>query len=312
MRKEVKMVSISEILGIIKTSSTQGVQNVSTDDYELLFNYDTLAPIDDFVQTSSKNEVQFLKVPDTICSQTCQKPVNDFFERNKMGTYDWILLKDNLSAIKSSQQHLLGLIKYYEGDRHHYYEGYTARYRDNDGIGTWTGGFGSTKDTNIKTNEQAYARLLEDLKEHTAYVIEKSGEPPRTAQFENFKKIPASVREALIDLSFNKGPDEINKKTLQDAITKQDWSTIIPILLEVSEKEYLTPENRAGLYRRSLSRAILALRDLKGDELKQAKVEVENIYNKCKTYYEKNNICKSRTGTDRRRDIRNYDISCRR
>ena len=197
-------------------------------------------------------------------------------------------MRDNKSAIESSQKHLLGLIKYYEGDRHHYYEGHTASYRDAGGKGTLTGGFGSIKKVGTKTNDAAYADLEKNLVEHTKYVIKKAG------GFQEFKKIPASIREALIDLSFNKGADEINKTKLSEAITTGDWSSLISMLRCLNCSNKIQGKQRinaiAGLHRRSLSRAILALRDLKGNELKQAKAEVEKIYNDCVQYYEDNKL----------------------
>ncbi|MBE7703402.1 MAG: LysM peptidoglycan-binding domain-containing protein [Cyanobacteria bacterium SIG28] len=202
-----------------------------------------------------------------------------------IGDYEWLILKDNLEAIKSSQSHLMGLIKYYEGDRKHYYESYTARYRDLGGQGTLTGGFGSIRNTKIKTNEDGYKQLMEDLLSHGNEVIKNLGGKS------NWEKIPVSIREALVDLAFNKGLDEINKNktVITNAIDTNDWSSIIPTLKEVKDKN---GQEDAGLYRRSLSRAILALRDLEGNELKQAKKEVEKLYSDACEFFDNKKISK--------------------
>lgn len=199
--------------------------------------------------------------------------IKNCLEDLSINDYNWTILSDNVEAIKSSQSHLIGLIKYYEGDRHHYYEAFTAKYKDKDGEGTMTGGFGSTTNPDVKTIEQGYEQLAKDLQSHGKDAKDAIGE-------DNWNKLPVSIREALVDLCFNKGKDAITKISgvIANAILSNDWSSIINNLIVIKDKD---GNDDAGLYRRSLSRAILATRDLKGKELKGAKAELNKIYNKC-------------------------------
>ena len=206
-------------------------------------------------------------------SNNAESIIKACFKDLNIGDYSWTILSDNVEAIKSSQSHLIGLIKYYEGDRHHYYEAFTAKYKDKDGEGTMTGGFGSTTNPDVKTIEQGYEQLAKDLQSHGKDAKDAIGE-------DNWNKLPVSIREALVDLCFNKGKDAITKISgvIANAILSNDWSSIINNLIVIKDKE---GNDDAGLYRRSLSRAILATRDLKGKELIGAKAELNKIYNKC-------------------------------
>lgn len=76
-----------------------------------------------------------------------------------------------------------------------------------------------------------------------------------------------------------------------DAIRNKDYSKVVANLAYVySGKKGAEQVEDAGLYRRSLSRAILAVRDLKGSERKEAEKEVENLYNKAQKCYNASNI----------------------
>lgn len=258
------MVSINGDYKVYDLGFTKRIDNVSVNPDDLfLFEFDNLE------EDPPKKSPLFTEEIKSVM-HSCLKELG-------VRDYNWPVLSNNLIALKSSQNHLLGLIKYYEGDSKHYYESFTSRYKDLNGKGTLTGGFGSTRKTDIKSNLEGYQQLQADLVLHGKEVISKLGET-------NWKKLPSSIKEALIDLAFNKGLHEINKPVILNAIKKNDWSSIIPTLKEVKNKK---GKEEAGLYRRSLSRAILALRDLKDSELRQAKSQVEKIYNDALDFYRK-------------------------
>ena len=209
--------------------------------------------------------------------------LNNAVETTGISNYSWSLLKDNHSAIRNSQKHLIDLIRYYEGDSNHYYEAITVAYKDKGGNKTI--GFGELlgeKKTAITTQNKAYEKLSEHIKEHAKYVKNKVGA-------EAYASMPNSIKEALIDLSFNSGPGRIGEK-IKNAVKQKNWSEVIANISSLSIKG----ENSAdpGLYRRSLSRAILAVRDLKGNEKKEANIVVKRLYQNAIECFEKNNTNK--------------------
>ena len=84
---------------------------------EPIFDYSNSVTLGDNFLSETSNVKSVDSLPEAICSKSIRDSLNNFFSRNMLGDYDWPLLKDNVSAIKSSQKHLLGLIKYYEDDR---------------------------------------------------------------------------------------------------------------------------------------------------------------------------------------------------
>ena len=197
--------------------------------------------------------------------------------------YKWSLLKDNHTAIERSQKHLIDLIRYYEGDSEHYYESISVAYKDKGG--NKTVGFGEwlrNSKTATTTQAKAYERLSEHIEEHAKYIRRKVGKKA-------YNDMPQSIKEALIDLSFNKGPDKIGK-IIKSAIAKKDWSEVIANIHCVNLKGQTAED--PGLYRRSLSRAILAVRDLSGEERKEADAAIKNLYNKAVKCFDANGIDK--------------------
>ena len=205
--------------------------------------------------------------------------LNEAIEKTGIKNYSWSLLKDNHSAIKKSQTHLIDLIRYYEGDSYHYYEANSVAYKDRGGsktigFGEWLQG----KNTATYTQKDAYKKLSEHLKEHANYVKNKVGS-------KSYNTMPQSIKEALIDLSFNKGPGQIGSK-IKKAVAEKNWSEVIANIHCVKMKD--GEKEEPGLYRRSLSRAILAVRDLNGNERKQSITEIEKLYNKALQNFIKN------------------------
>ncbi len=201
-----------------------------------------------------------------------------------ISNYKFTVLKDDNTAIARSQKHLIDLIKCYEGDKHYYYEAYTTPYKDK--FGNSTSGFGELS-SKYMTQEKAYSNLCKNLKEFSKYVKNILN---RHAGKNSYDKLPDSIKEALIDLCYGKGPKALEKNsTLLNAIKTGDYSKIVANLVYAhSGKSNAEKIDDPGLYTRSLSRAILAARDLKGKELEEAKLEIKNIYNKAKKCHEIN------------------------
>ena len=207
--------------------------------------------------------------------------LNNAVETTGIRNYSWSLLKDNHIAIKKSQSHLIDLIRYYEGDSNHYYEAISVAYKDKGGnktigFGEWLKG----ANTKVTTQKEAYAKLSELIKEHAKYVKNKVGAKA-------YEEMPSSIKEALIDLSFNKGPEQIGK-IIKNAVEQKDWSKVIANIhcLKIKGADKEDP----GLYRRSLSRAILAIRDLSGKEKEEAKKEIDNLYKRAVECFKDNGV----------------------
>ncbi len=197
--------------------------------------------------------------------------------------YSWSLLKDNHTAIEKSHKHLVDLIRYYEGDSEHYYEAVSVAYKDKGGHKTV--GFGEwlrNSKTATTTQAKAYERLSEHIEEHAKYVRNKVGKKA-------YDSMPKSIKEALIDLSFNKGPDKIGK-IIKSAVAQNNWSEVVANIHCVNLKGETTED--PGLYRRSLSRAILSVRDLSGKERKEADIAIKNLYDKAVKCFDANGIDK--------------------
>ena len=200
--------------------------------------------------------------------------------------YSKEVIKDSRSMIKKSETHLLGLIKYYEGDSSNCYEGKLETYKDK--YGQKTKGFGCTKKlVKIRTQEEAYIQLEKDLKEAREGAKNKINNRLGKGVFE---KLPLSIQEGLIDLSFCKGPNAVvENKNLLNAIKNKDYSGVIGNIYYLhSANKSNGAEEDPGLYRRSLSRAILATRDLTGKEKAEAGKEIDKLYTKAKKCFEKN------------------------
>ena len=198
--------------------------------------------------------------------------------------YTPTVLKDDNTAIKHAQKHLIDLLKYYEGDNYHYYEAITIPYKD--GYGSLTCGFGELTDK-PRTQEIAYKNLGETIEKYTKEVKRflnvKLGK-------ETYENLPNSIKEGLIDLCYNKGLSRIStNKQLLNAIESKDYPAVINNLDYVySGKTNAKKDEDPGLYRRSLNRMILAARDLKGKELDEAKKIISSFYKKALNCHKEN------------------------
>ena len=208
--------------------------------------------------------------------------LDDAVKKTGIAPYSWTLLTNDHEAIAKSQKHLIDLIRYYEGDNNHYYETVSVSYRDIGG--NKTVGFGEYIDDNndkllTRTQNQGYKNLVKHIEEHVVYLKNKIGK-------ETYNSMPNSIKEALIDLSFNKGPGQIGPK-IKEAIKNKNWSEVVKNLKVVSLSSGSKPE--PGLYKRSLSRAILAVRDLTGNEQQEADNEIKKLYQEALQCFKANN-----------------------
>lgn len=203
----------------------------------------------------------------------------------KLGLPNWkpVILKTNHDAIKASQTHLVDLMRYYEGDTNYYYEAITNSYKD--GYNNTTNGFGKLS-KHVTTQEEAYKDMCNELEK-------RANEIKRNLKG-TYDKLPASIKEGLIDLNYNKGLPKITKnKKLLEALKNGNYATAIAEMKYVysgkNNAKQTKDDEDAGLYRRSLSRMILASRDLKGNELAKAKKEIDKAYKEALACYKKKN-----------------------
>ena len=199
-----------------------------------------------------------------------------FEKKAGIKSYTPTILRTDNDAIFASHESLIGLIKYYEGDRYHYYEPIGVKYKD--AYNTATSGFGTLNTQGLSYND-GYTKLLNHLNNTVDEVKRNLGD-------ENYNKLPASVKEGILDLCYCKGLPALMKviDNIKEAINSEDWATVIKNLDYVtSAKTTAKKVDDPGLYRRSLSRMILATRDLSKTEKKEAKKVIDAFYEKAKT-----------------------------
>ncbi len=215
-----------------------------------------------------------------VLSDVAKQSIDNITTKLKLKNYTKEIAQDSEAIIKKSQNHLIGLVKLYEGNPNNYYEGFTETYRDKGKGKTRTNGFGSTTNLKIKNLDQAYLQLEKDLVKANNAVIKTLNNDLKLGK-NFFESLPASIREGLVDLCFNKGPGVIKQnKELIKALKTKDYSAVVwnlQFVYSIHDEKKTTP--LPGLYRRSLSRAILASRDIKSVSAKEAK-ETESVIDK--------------------------------
>ena len=242
-----------------------------------------------FSTSGTTKSVKAVSLP--YISDIAKQSVNNITNKLKLGSFTKEVAKDYPSILQKSQNHLIGLIKFYEGNSENYYEGYTATYRDKGEGETKTNGFGSTTNLNIKNMDEAYLQLEKDLVKANNAVIKCINTDLKLGKG-FFESLPASIREGLIDLCFNKGPGVILKnKDLINGLKNKDFTKIIQnlsYLYSIHDEDKKNP--LPGLYRRSLSRLILSARDLSGEDLIQANKVIDKLYKDAVSCYKNKNI----------------------
>jgi len=205
-----------------------------------------------------------------------QEAVNVILYNIGINNWAYQNLKNDNDAIFQSQKHLVDLIRYYEGDNYHYYEPITLPYKDTGG--TWTCGFGIQTKQPL-SEEQAYEKLVRHLETFANDIKQYLNNNVQDGLWET---LPNSIKQGLLDLCYNKGLGTISgNNELTTALKDKDWSKVIKNLEYTKLKSSgASNEISPGLCRRSLSRAILAAKDLNGKELKEAKKEIKTLYEK--------------------------------
>ena len=264
------------------TINTQYIQDVKHSDikvpmfkfedfeYKSTFDFKTEAPKDNF---STK----------TLWDEDTKALLMNSMKKMGISNYSPSTMKNDNIAIKKAQSHLIDMLKYFEGDKNYYYEAFTTPYQDK--FGSWTHGFGVLGKKNV-SQKQAYndmCKKLEQASKEVKNVLNKRiGEG-------TYEALPNSIKEALIDLCYNKGLPKISQNaTLMQAIKGKDYSGVVRNTVYLySGKSGAEKVEEPGLYLRSLNRMILATKDLKGKELEESRQEIANIYNRAKACYAK-------------------------
>jgi len=219
---------------------------------------------------------------------------NKYIKDLSISGYVWTPISGNEDAINKSQNSLIDMIRYYEGDRKNNYKA-TTQYNDKNKVTTY--GYGVTKlpedvkkKYNVslppKTDKDAYNIML-------IYMKEVALPDVKAVIGENlYNQIPNSIKEALLDYAFKNGRGVLKASkdkfinALKKGVEKNNWTDTLNLLVYVKSGE--TGKEEAGLHRRSLSRAILATRDLpKTPEIKNA---VKKIYDNAVKYTDKKNL----------------------
>lgn len=264
------------------TINTQYIQKVKPSDvkvpmfkfedfeYKSTFDFKTEAPKDKF---STK----------TLWDDEIKALLMNSMKKMGISNYSPSIMKNDNVAIQKAQSHLIDMLKYFEGDKNYYYEAFTTPYQDK--FGSWTHGFGVLGKKNV-SQKQAYSDMckkLEQVSKELKNVLNKRiGEG-------TYEALPNSIKEALIDLSYNKGLPKIYQNVaLMQAIKGKDFSGVVKNSVYLySGKSGAEKVEEPGLYLRSLNRMILATKDLKGKELEEARKEIVDVYNRAKACYTK-------------------------
>ena len=270
-------------LNIENSGQTKKINNINRNSGSLvnvsrntdaIFVYQNGVPFDKFVTTP-------------IISDDTKSLLHNMTEYTGIKEYSPILIKDNNIAIKRSRESLIDLIKYYEGDRRYFYEAYTTPYKDIGGHNTV--GFGEISNIGNRTQEEAYAKLCKNLKtgsdELRKYLNQKCGKG-------TYDNLPESIKEGLLDLWINKGLPGVKDKgnVLTNALKNKDYSEAIINMeyvyyLDKTSKKRVETE---GLYKRSLSRMLLASRDLSPSQKASAMTKIKKFYNLALDKYKNN------------------------
>ena len=198
-------------------------------------------------------------------------------EYNKLGLrpYTWTEINGVDDAVKKSENNLIDLIRYYEGHG----DNYTAKTNYKDTVNVTTYGYGLTA-TSMKaignyqngkvinkptTQAKAYEQLLKYLTDVTL---------PETKRYlgdVKYDELPQGVKAALLDYHFKNGYAIMNKSSLKSKLqetrktnTPENWIAFLKELVYTKPASSKAEKvDNPGLYRRSLSRVIIAAKDLK-------------------------------------------------
>lgn len=209
----------------------------------------------------------------------------DVTQKAGIKPYTPTLLKTPAIAIAKSQQHLIDMLKYFEGDRNNNYEAHSGEF--DDGYGNATRGFGATNDKSVN-QKNAYEKMCKDIEQRSKDIKKFLNKKIGKGTYEN---LPSSIKEALIDYCYNSGVGTLKKSPkLLDAIKNNNYTNMLANLATVyARNKKGNLEESSGLYKRSLSRLILASRDLVAFKKQQADREIDIFYKKAKNFFKRNN-----------------------
>ncbi|MCQ2739674.1 MAG: LysM peptidoglycan-binding domain-containing protein [bacterium] len=182
------------------------------------------------------------------------------------------------NAILKSQKNVIDLIRYYEGHKNENNE-YVANTSSKDKYDISTYGFGlrklamksigKAKNVNgeltvtnpPKTEAEAFEQLFEYLNK-----VSKT-EICSYLSKDTYEKLPNSIKEALLDYQFKNGTKIMSnsglKELVSNALKNNNWVPVLKNLVYAKPASDSKAANDPGIYRRSLSRVILAANGLK-------------------------------------------------
>lgn len=145
-----------------------------------------------------------------------------------------------------------------------------------------------TEKTKLKNVDEAYHLLAQDIQNAKNAVIEYIGK-------ENFERAPQSIKEALIDIAFNKGielgfkgiqrksngEDKVRKtptQKLKDDLQKGDYVS--------AAKHVIFETANDGLKRRNIYRMLLAIKDLTPEEREEVLKNAESYFKRVKADFD--------------------------
>jgi len=200
-------------------------------------------------------------------------------EYNKLGlnSYTWTQINGVDDAVAKSENNFIDLIRYYEGHG----TNYEAKINYKDTVSVSTYGYGLTAtamkaignydDKNKKvinkpdTQAKAYEQLLKYLNNVTL---------PETKTYLGdikYDELPQGIKAALLDYHFKNGYKIMSESSLKSKLqtakktdTAADWAAVLKELVYTfPASSKAEKKDNPGLHRRSLSRVILAAKDLK-------------------------------------------------
>ena len=256
------MVRIGKIEGVDYDFESQSLNTAgSTKHNENMFEYELSAPTDSYSIASGSSD--------------WNSSVANMYKNLGLNNYTWFKINNFNDAVIKSQNNLIDLLRMYEGSGDNFEA--KTNYKDTLGISTY--GFGLTtlamraidnyKDGKVincpTTQAKAYEQLLKYLNKVSL---------PETKKYldnVNYDSMPSGIKAALLDYHFKNGYGIMKKSKLRVLLqtatenkTAESWAAVLKELV-YAQPASSTAEKKdnPGLYKRSLSRVILAAIDLK-------------------------------------------------
>lgn len=200
-------------------------------------------------------------------------------EYNKLGLapYTWKEINGVDDAVAKSANNLIDLIRYYEGHG----ENYTAKTNYKDTVNVSTYGYGLTvtamkaignydnKNKKVINKPNTQAKAYEQLLKYLNNI--SLTETKKYLGDVKYDNLPQGVKAALLDYHFKNGYAVMNKSDLKSKLQEtqksnsaENWAAVLKELVyTMPASSKAEKKDNPGLHRRSLSRVILAAKDLK-------------------------------------------------